>query len=94
MLFAGRYHKNLSELRDQGIKKDKSSGISIQPFLMLFDRIKNDMTIVKAFKSRGLITALSYGPYDNGHVLVGTSTGDFLAFNSLTLQKLCCVKVA
>ena len=61
---------------------------------MLFDRIKNDMTIVKAFKSRGLITALSYGPYDNGHVLVGTSTGDFLAFNSLTLQKLCCVKVA
>jgi len=66
----------------------------IQPFLMLFDRVKNDMTIVKAFKSRGLITALAYGPYDNGHVLVGTSTGDFLAFNSLTLQKICCVKVA
>lgn len=49
---------------------------------------------MKAFKSRGFITALSYGPYDNGHVLVGTSTGDFLAFNSLTLQKICCVKVA
>ena len=62
--------------------------------MMLFDRIKNDMTIVKAFKSRGVITALNYGPYDNGHVLVGTSTGDFLAFNSLTLQKICCVKIA
>jgi len=61
---------------------------------MLFDRIKSDMTIVKAFKSRGFITTLSFGPYDNGHVLVGTSTGDFLAFNCLTLQKICCVKVA
>jgi len=65
-----------------------------QPFLMLFDRVKSDMTIVKAFKSRGIITTLTYGPYDNGHVLVGTSTGDFLAFNSMTLTKICCVKVA
>ena len=61
---------------------------------MLYDRTKSDMTIVKAFKSRGMITCINYGPYDNGHVLVGTSTGDFLAFNSLTLTKLCCVKVA
>ena len=52
---------------------------------MLFDRIKSDKTTVKAFKSRGLISELSYGPYDNGHVLVGTTTGDFLAFNSHTL---------
>lgn len=61
---------------------------------MLLDRVKEDMTVVKAFKSRGLISTLSYGPYDNGHVLVGTTTGDFLAFNSLTLNKLCCVKIA
>ena len=52
------------------------------------------MTIVKAFKSRGFITSLAYGPYDNGHVLVGTSTGDFLAFNSMNLRKICNVKVA
>lgn len=50
--------------------------------------------MVKVFKSRGLISSLSYGPYDNGHVLVGTTTGDFLAFNALTLAKICCVKVA
>jgi len=61
---------------------------------MLLDRVKEDMTVVKAFKSRGLISTLSYGPYDNGHVLVGTTTGDFLAFDSLTLNKLCCVKIA
>ena len=52
------------------------------------------MTIVKAFRSKGLITALGYGPYDNGHVLVGTSTGDFLAFDSVKLEKICNVKVA
>lgn len=61
---------------------------------MLFDRVKQEQTIVKAFKSRGFISSLSYGPYDNGHILVGTSTGDFLAFNSLSLAKICNVKVA
>ena len=66
----------------------------MKPFLMLYDRVKPEQTLIKAFKSRGTITSLSYGPYDNGHVLVGTSTGDFLAFNSLTLTKLCNVKVA
>lgn len=66
----------------------------LQPFLMNFDRVKQDLTVVKAFKSRGLISCLSYGPYDNGHVLVGTTTGDFLAFNTLNLTKICNVKVA
>ena len=61
---------------------------------MLFDRVSQQQSIIKVFKSRGLITSLQYGPYDNGHVLVGTSTGDFLAFDSLTLRKLCNVKVA
>ena len=61
---------------------------------MLFDRVKQDLTVVKAFKSKGLISCLAYGPYDNGHVLIGTSTGDFLAFNSLNLTKICNVKVA
>ncbi len=61
---------------------------------MLFDRVTQAASVVKAFKSKGLITALEYGPYDNGHVLVGTSTGDFLAFDSLNLRKLCNVKVA
>ena len=83
ILFAGRYSRQSSRTPKK-----------IQPFLMLHDRVKQDMTVVKAFKSRGLISALAYGPYDNGHVLVGTTTGDFLAFDSLTLNKLCCVKVA
>ena len=62
---------------------------------MLYDRVKpKESTIVKVFKSNGLITCLSYGPYDNGHVLVGTSTGDFIAYDSLFLNKICDVKVS
>jgi predicted proteasome-type protease len=35
-----------------------------------------------------------YGPYDNGHILVGLSTGDFFAFDSLNLQKLFNIKLS
>jgi hypothetical protein len=61
---------------------------------MLFDRVKLEMTMTKPFKSRGLISALQYGPYDNGHILVGLTTGDFFAFDSITLRKLCNVKIS
>ena len=51
-------------------------------------------TIVKMYKSRGHITCIHYGPYDNGHILVGLSTGDFFAFDTLTLRKLCNLKIS
>lgn len=35
-----------------------------------------------------------YGPYDNGHILLGTTTGDFFAFDSISLRKLCNVKIS
>jgi hypothetical protein len=61
---------------------------------MLFDRVKPDNTLTKPFMSRGLISAMMYGPYDNGHILVGTTTGDFFAFDSISLRKLCNVKIS
>ena len=94
IVFAGKYEKD--SVSSAGAYADGKTAFSKkrQPFLMLFDRVKSEQTIVKAFKSRGLITSRAYGPYDNGHILVGTSTGDFLAFNSLNLTKICNVKVA
>ena len=50
--------------------------------------------MTRAFTSEGLISCLIYGPYDNGHVLVGLTTGDFFAFDSMQLTKLVNVKVA
>jgi len=32
--------------------------------------------------------SLKYGPYDNGHIMVGLSNGYVLAFSSLDLTKL------
>ena len=61
---------------------------------MLFDRVKVEMTVTRAFKSRGHISSIAYGPYDNGHILVGTTTGDFFAFDTMRLVKICNVKVA
>jgi len=61
---------------------------------MLFDRTRPEQTHVKCFKSSGFITCLQYGPYDNGHILVGSSTGDFFAFDSMNLNKLCNVKIS
>ena len=34
------------------------------------------------------ITALQYGPYDNGYVLVGLNTGKLLVFDPITLDRV------
>ena len=64
------------------------------PLIMIYDREQTFKSVVKLFKSRGHITCVEYGPYDNGHILVGSSTGDFFAFDSVTLQKLCNIKLS
>jgi hypothetical protein len=64
------------------------------PFIMKYDREQPKKTVSRVYKSKGHITCLMYGPYDNGHILVGTSTGDFFAFETMTLVKLCNVKVS
>ncbi len=60
----------------------------------MYDREMTYKSIVKLFKSIGYITCLSYGPYDNGHILMGLSTGDFFAFDSIGLNKLCNIKLS
>ena len=34
------------------------------------------------------ITALHYGPYDNGYILVGLSSGKLLVYDSITLSRV------
>lgn len=34
------------------------------------------------------ITCINYGPYDNGHIMVGLSDGRLIAFDFLTLERL------
>lgn len=39
------------------------------------------------------ITALNFGPYDNGHVIVGFNTGYILVLNSFDLSSMFRLKV-
>jgi hypothetical protein len=55
---------------------------------VLYDRIHKIQTIVKAFMTNAMITCINYGPYDNGHVLVGMSDGTLIAFDGVTMNKL------
>lgn len=64
------------------------------PFIMVYDREKTERSMIRLFKSRGAISCVQFGPYDNGHILVGTSTGDFFAFDSVTLKKMCNIKLS
>jgi hypothetical protein len=62
---------------------------------MLFDRSRpTELTITRVFQSGGTISCLMYGPYDNGHILVGLTTGDFIAFDSMQLTKIVNIKVS
>ena len=39
------------------------------------------------------VTSLAFGPYDNGHVLLGLSTGNLIALDLITLNVLLKIKV-
>jgi hypothetical protein len=80
MIIAGSYTSQSFSAKDQ-------------PYVMLYDRTNSQNTVIKAFKSNYKITALNYGPYDNGHVLVGMENGNLLVFGAIDLKKLFIVQV-
>ena len=56
--------------------------------MLIYDRQKNQPTIIKLIDSFARIMCLKYGPYDNGHVIAGLSNGMILVFSSIDLAKL------
>jgi hypothetical protein len=56
---------------------------------MIFDRTKDSCSSFFDFKAPdSCIQAISFGPYDNGHVVVGLDCGMFTILDSTTLSKL------
>jgi hypothetical protein len=47
---------------------------------------KNEIDKLKLLPDTSNITALNYGPYDNGHILVGTRDGNLLVFEFISLD--------
>ena len=99
IILAGTYLPLAPELSKLSCQEqlDQAKGMrsgTLQPQIMLFDRSKHENSVTKPFQSKGLISSLVYGPYDNGHILVGLTTGDFFAFDSMNLTMLVNVKIS
>lgn len=95
IILAGTYLPLVVELSNVSTQSQVDShGGKLQPFIMLFDRSRHESSVTRTFTSDGLISSLVYGPYDNGHILIGMTTGDFFAFDSMQLTRLVNVKVA
>lgn len=60
---------------------------------MIFNLETSLAEIIKIIDGDGEITCINYGPYDNGHILVGLSNGKLIAFDYLTLERLESVKI-
>ena len=58
-------------------------------FVLIYDRVKQSPVAVYIFEEeKGKITSIKYGPYDNGHIVVGFSTGIVAILESISLTKL------
>ena len=89
MLIAGTYriNKDANNIKNKG--QIDAEGNGLQPYIVMVHRTQRELTIVKALKSSHKITCLNYGPFDNGHVLVGMDNGVIIAFNCIDMSKIC-----
>lgn len=56
---------------------------------MIYDRTKDKPSAVYIFdSSKGRVTALKYGPFDNGHIVIGFDTGLLVILDSIHLRKM------
>ena len=63
-------------------------------FVMTFNLENGDAEVIKVIDINDAdITAVNFGPFDNGHILLGLNDGRLLAFDYLTLDRLETVQV-
>ena len=56
---------------------------------MIYDRAREKPSAVYIFEAlKGKVTALKYGPYDNGHIVVGFDSGIIAILDTISLKKL------
>lgn len=68
------------EVKHEGVKK---------PVIMIYDYKKEDIEQMKVLELENVtISSLNFGPFDNGHIMIGLTNGELLAFDVLTLKRL------
>ena len=59
----------------------------------LLELVVEKLKILAFLAADESITCCAYGPFDNGHILLGTSTGWLLAYEYPSLERLDCKEV-
>jgi hypothetical protein len=57
-------------------------------YLMVFNIQRQAPDMIKILDTHTEATCLEYGPYDNGHILVGLEDGQLLAYEYPSLENL------
>ena len=60
----------------------------VRPFLMKMNLENSVVDVIKVLKTEDTITAIGYGPFDNGYLIVGMHTGHVVIFDTITLDKI------
>ena len=55
---------------------------------MIYNRRKKKPEFIKVLKTQEKVKVVSYGPYDNGHIILGMSNGSVIVLNSHDLDKM------
>lgn len=59
----------------------------------MYDKDHPSNSLLRCFKQNELITSLNYGPFDNGHILIGFSTGDIIGASTVDLKDIFSLKI-
>jgi len=71
----------------------QAMGHSKCPFVVLFDRVNKTRSQTRVFSNKEKITSIGYGPFDNGHVVVGLSTGALVGYSGIDMSPIFSLRV-
>ena len=54
-----------------------------RPFIVKINLENSEPEVIKILKTEDKITAVGYGPYDNGYLIVGLNSGNIIIFDSI-----------
>ena len=60
----------------------------VRPFIMKMNLETKTIEIAKILKIDYTITSIGYGPFDNGHLIIGLNSGHILIFEIIKLEKI------
>lgn len=75
-------------VKHKEIDLDDNGEINYQSFVMIYNRQTKEANNIDILPPQYHVTSIKYGPYDNGHIVVGFSNGHIIVYNSVTLSKL------